>query len=88
MSPNAINSSRLTPSFSSNSGSSSNGGLLGALVDLTASAVHTAVTKPIVAARKCNRYIFSDIPRGKYHPDFMNDGEVGASKRDISVTVK
>ncbi len=74
--------------LSSNSGSSSNGGLLGALVDLTASAVNTAVTKPIVAARKCNRYIFSDIPRGKYHPDFMNDGEVGASKRDISVTVK
>ncbi len=63
-------------------------GLLGALVDLTASAINTAVTKPIIAARKCNRYIFSDIPRGKYHPDFMNDGEVGASQKDISITVR
>lgn len=68
--------------------SNSSEGLFGALVDLTASAVNTAVTKPIEAARKCNRYIFSDIPRGKYHPDFMNDGEVGASKKDISVTVR
>lgn len=73
--------------LSSSSNSSSNSAL-GSLINLTASAVNTAVTKPIVAARKCNRYIFSDIPRGKYHPDFMNDGDVAAKKKDISVTVR
>lgn len=70
------------------SSSSGSGSLIGGLIDLATSAISTAATKPIVAARKCNRYIFYDIPRGKYHPDFMNDGDVRASKKDISITVR
>ena len=61
---------------------------LGALVDLAASAINTAATDHIVAARKCNAYIFSDIPRGKYHPEFQSDMKKAAQKKDIKVKVK
>lgn len=62
--------------------------LLGALVDLAASAIATATTDHIVAARKCNRYIFSDIPRGRYSPQHLLDQQTSASARDAAVTVK
>lgn len=68
-----------------NSGGNS---LLSAVVDLAVSAINTAVTDHIVAARKCNRYIFSDIPRGKYSPDFMNDRSHAASAKNIRATVQ
>lgn len=61
---------------------------LGALVDLAVSAIATATTDHIVAARKCNAYIFSDIPRGKYHPAYQNDKDMAASERNISATVR
>ncbi len=59
-----------------------------ALVNLAATLITTAVTDHIVAARKCNKYIFSDIPRGKYSPSFMNNQNIKASKKDTKVTVK
>lgn len=62
--------------------------LLGAILDVTATVVNTALTDHIVAARKCNRYVFSDIPRGKYSPKFMKDMDESASKQNIKVTVK
>lgn len=65
-----------------------NGGLLGALVDIATSAIATAVTDHIVAARKCNNYIFQDIPRGKYSPDYQKDKELSASERNTRVTVR
>ena len=65
-----------------------NGGLLGALVDLAASAIVTAVTDHIEAARKCNYYIFQDLPRGKYSPQYQQDMETAASERNTRVTVK
>ncbi len=68
-----------------NSGGSS---ALSQLVDLAASAIVTATTDHIVAARKCNKYIFADIPRGKYSPDFLIDKEQKASEKDAKVTVK
>lgn len=74
--------------LSTNVSSNQSNSLLGALVDLAATAVNTALTDHIVAARKCNRYIFSDIPRGKYSPQFMQDMKEGAAKSNISVTVK
>ena len=51
-------------------------GVLAALVDLAASAINTAVTDHIVAARKANYFIFRDIPRGKYSPDYMIEGRI------------
>ena len=63
-------------------------GLLGALVDLTASAINTAATEHIIAARKANYYILRDIPRGKYSPDYMLDKEIIAEPKDVVTIVK
>lgn len=69
-----------------NSSSSTSG--FGALLDLAVAAIKTAISDHIVAARKANNYVFKDIPRGKYHPDFDQDKSVGANDRNITVTVK
>lgn len=71
--------------LSVNSGST---GIIGALADLTASALNTALTEHIQAARKTNEYIFLDIPRGVYSPDYQKDNDVKADKKDIKRTVK
>lgn len=71
--------------LSVNSGSN---GLLGALVDLAVSSINTAATDHIIAARKVNYYILRDIPRGKYSPEYMQDKEVIAEKKDIVARVK
>ena len=63
-------------------------GLLGALVDLAASAINTAATDHIKAARKANYYILSDIPRGKYRPDYMLDKGIIAEPKDVVTRVK
>lgn len=63
-------------------------GLLGALVDLAASAIVTAATDHIVAARRANYYIMHDIPRGKYSPDHMIDMEYPADVKDITARVR
>lgn len=68
-----------------NSGSNS---VLGLLVDLAASAITTAATDHIVAARKANYYIFRDMPRGKYSPLYMQDKDILAEKKDIRATVR
>jgi hypothetical protein len=67
---------------------SGTGGLLGALVDLTASLITTAATDHIVAARKANYFIMRDIPRGKYSPEYMIDKEYIAEQKDIVTVVK
>jgi hypothetical protein len=71
-------------SFNSNS----SGGALGALIDLAASAINTAVTDHIVAARKANYYILRDIPRGKYSPEYMQDKATIAEEKDVIARVK
>ena len=62
--------------------------LLASLVDLAVSAIETAATEHIVAARKANYFIFRDIPRGKYNPLYLLDKEVAAEKKDIKTQVK
>ncbi len=71
-----------------NQQSNNNNNGWGALLDLAVSAIQTATTDHIVAARKANNYIFRDIPRGKYHPEYGKDQESSADKRNISITVK
>lgn len=61
---------------------------LSILVDLAASAINTAATDHIVAARKANYYIFRDIPRGKYSPQFGQDMEAIAEKKDVRARVQ
>lgn len=63
-------------------------GALGALIDLAASAISTAVTDHIVAARKANYYVFRDIPRGKYNPQYLQDKQVPAEPKDVRARVK
>lgn len=58
-------------------------GLLASLLELAASAINTAATDHIVAARKANYFIVRDIPRGKYSPDYMLDKDVIAEPKDV-----
>ena len=59
-----------------------------ALADLVASAISTAFTEHIEAARKANYFIFRDIPQGKYSPMYLKDMDVAAEKKDVKVNVK
>lgn len=68
-----------------NSGGSS---ALSQLIDLAVSAIATAATDHIVAARKANYYIFRDIPRGKYNPQYLQDKDIVAEKKDVTAYVK
>ena len=61
---------------------------LGALIDLAASAINTAATDHIIAARKANYYILRDIPRGKYSPDYQLDKQIIAEDKDVVARVK
>lgn len=67
---------------------SNSGTLLGILVDLAASAINTAATEHIIAARQANYYIMKDIPRGKYSPQYMKDMDYTADSKDITARVK
>lgn len=67
---------------------SGSGTLLGVLVDLAASAIQTAATDHIVAARQANYFIFKDIPRGKYNPSHMLDKDFSAEEKNITARVK
>ena len=67
---------------------SGTGGALGVLIDLAASAINTAATDHIIAARKANYFIVRDIPRGKYSPQYMQDKDLAAEKKDVVARVK
>ena len=58
------------------------------LFNIVASAVNTAVTDHIAAARKANYYIFNDILYGKYHPDYMQDQGVSATAKELKAVVR
>ena len=64
------------------------GGLVGALANIAVSAINTAVTDHIVAARRCNEFIFEDIPQGKYKPEHLQDQETPAGDQNAKTTVK
>lgn len=68
-----------------NSGSSN---VYAQLIDLAVSALNTALTDHIVAARKANYFIFRDVPRGKYHPQYLLDKGVMAEYKDVKARVK
>jgi hypothetical protein len=63
------------------------GGLLGALADLTLSAINTAATKYVDIGRVCNSYTLKDFPSGKYSPKYKIDGEEFAGEKVFSVTL-
>ncbi len=64
------------------------GGLVGSLVNMAATAITTAMTDKVVAGRKCNAFVLSDMPVGKYNAAFGLDSEVLAGAKFIKATVK
>lgn len=63
-------------------------GLLGSLMNAVATAVNTATTDKVIAGRKCNAYVLTDLPAGKYSPYYEKDAKNPAGKKKISATVK
>lgn len=66
---------------------SSSGGL-GSLVSLVASAINTALTDKVIAARMCNNYVLKDLPEGKYAPLFEKDKNLAADGEMVSGVVR
>lgn len=66
----------------------SGGGLIGSLVSLAATAINTAVTDKVVAGRRCTAFVLSDMPAGKFSPDFEKDESMAAGKSYVKATVK
>ena len=65
-----------------------NSGLLGLVLDAALTAVNTALTDHIEAARKANNFIFSDIPFGKFSPLYQQDQDWKAEPANVKATVK
>jgi len=67
---------------------SSQNSILGTLANLAATALSTATTEHIEAARKANGYAFHDIPYGKYHPLNLQDKEYTADPAVIQKNIR
>ena len=63
-------------------------GLVGALANMAASAVATAVQSYLPVADACNEAILSDVPAGKYHPSYDMDQSVYAGPKKVKRTIK
>lgn len=75
---------RITVDTSVNAG----GGGIGALVSLVATAINTAATDKVIAGRRCNTFVLSDMPAGKYSTLYEKDSTNPAGKSFIKATVK
>lgn len=67
---------------------SGGGGGFGSLVGMIATAVNTAATDKVIAGRKCNAFVLSDLPAGKYSTWFEKDATNQAGKKTIKATIK
>lgn len=63
-------------------------GGFGALVGMIATAINTAATDKVIAGRKCNAFVLSDLPSGKYSKLYEKDSKNPARKKFIKATVK
>lgn len=61
---------------------------LGALVGMIATAINTAATDKVIAGRKCNAFVLSDLPAGKYSNLYEKDSGNPAGKKFVKATVK
>jgi hypothetical protein len=77
-----------TITYDTSVNTSGGGGLFGALVDLAASAINTALSDYVPVARACNAAVLSDLPAGKYSPSYETDKTVIAGPKEIKQTVK
>lgn len=67
---------------------SGGGGGFGALAGMIATAINTAATDKVVAGRKCNAFVLSDLPAGKYSTMHEKDSSAPAGKSFVKATVK
>ena len=63
-------------------------GTFGAIASIIATAVNTAMTDKVIAGRKCNAFVLTDLPAGKYSPMYEKDANNPAGKSFIKATVK
>lgn len=63
-------------------------GGLRAIVGLIATAVKTAATDKVIAGRKCNAYVLTDLPAGKYSEFYEKYSKNPAGKKFVKATVK
>lgn len=61
---------------------------LGLLVNAIATAVNTAMTDKVIAGRKCNAFVLTDLPAGKYSPQYGKDAKNPAGNKIISAKVR
>ena len=61
---------------------------LGGLIDIIATAINTAVTDKVVAGRKCTAFVLSDLPAGRYSPQYNNDSTKPAGDSFVRAIVK
>lgn len=59
----------------------------GSLLNIVATAIKTAATDKVVAGRKCNAFVLTDMPAGKYSDLYGKDKENPATKPFIKATV-
>lgn len=64
------------------------GGGLGLLVNMVATAINTAATDKVIAGRRCNAFVLSDMPSGKYSVLYEKDSANPAQNQFIKATVK
>ncbi len=83
-----IYSRRGTMSVDTSVNSVGGGGLLGAVVNMAATAINTAMTPHVKAARACNAFTFTDLPAGHYNSSFENDSILKSGKPVFKARVK
>ncbi len=64
--------------------SSGQGGLAG----LVATMIQTGMTDKVEAARRCNSFVFTDLPSGIYRDDFQKDQEIPSAGKVFKGNVK
>ena len=70
------------------SANTSGGGLAGALISMAVTAIKTAMTPHVKAARACNEFTFGDFPAGHYNPSFTSDSTLLSGKPVFKARVR
>ncbi len=63
-------------------------GGIGALISMVATTINTAATDKVIAGRKCNAFVLSDLPVGKYSNLYEKDSGNAAGKKFVKATIK
>lgn len=67
-----------------------NGGnsAIGVIAGMVATAINTAATDKVIAGRKCNAFVLSDLPAGRYSGWHGKDSQNPAGQKVVKATVK